>query len=72
MSDKPFNTLTKDEATALARSCVRGAKSEAEIRDRLTAAGFNGEAASIDSTREGGYFMAMALVWGPRGEVISA
>ena len=72
MADKPFRELTKDEATDLAKGCVIGASSDEEIRRRLTEAGFNGEAAAISSIRSGPMFMAMVMVWGPNGEVISA
>lgn len=72
MADKPFHKLTTEEATALAKSCTRGANSVEEIRERLTEAGFNGAAAAISSTRSGPMFMAMVMVWGPNGESISA
>jgi hypothetical protein len=73
---KPFSELNKDEATELAKNCVRGAKSEDEIRRRLTESGFDGAAAAVTSTSHSSHgmtmFMAMVMVWGPRGEVISA
>lgn len=75
MAEKPFHALTTNEATDLARSCALGAKSEDEIRRRLTEAGFNGEAAVLTSTSHssGGMtmFMAMGMVNGPNGEIIS-
>lgn len=72
MAKKPFNELTKAEAQDLAKGCVIGAKSEGEIRENLIKAGFNGESAAITSTRSGPMFMAMIMVCGPHGEVISA
>lgn len=71
MTNKRFCELTSDQATALAKSCKLGAKSEDEIRRRLTEAGFNGTVAALTSLRRPGLFMAMGTVWGPQGEVIS-
>ena len=68
---KEFEKLTKEEATLLAKSCIQGAKSEEEIRRRLSEAGFRGTAA-VTSTRSGQMFMAMVMVWGPKGEIINA
>jgi hypothetical protein len=69
---KPFRELTNDEATQLARDCKRGARTNEEIKRRLTEAGFNGEAAAVTSIPCGdGTIEAMLLVWGPQGEVIN-
>lgn len=68
MLDKPFRELTKDEATAIAKRIVGSSGSEEEVRRCLTEAGFNGNAAAVYG--HGGMFMAM--VWGPKGEVINA
>ena len=74
MAVKPFHSLTKDEATVLARSCKLGAKSEDEIRRRLTAAGFDGAAAALTSISHSNngmtMFMATGMVYGPQGEII--
>lgn len=72
MAQKPFHKLTKEEATDLARSCMLGAKSNDEIKCRLTEAGFHGETAAVTSISHGSMFMAMLMVWGPNGEIISA
>ena len=69
---KPFSELSEDEATQVARQIVRSANSEDEIKRRLTETGFNGESAAICSHRHGSMFQAMVMVWGPRGEIISA
>ncbi len=71
--EKSFRELSTEEATELARQCVRGAKSEAQIRERLTAAGFDGASAAIHTSDEGDYgLQAMVMVHGPQGETISA
>ncbi len=74
-ADKPFHSLTRDEATDLARNCTFGAKSEDEIRYRLTEAGFDGVTATLTSTTYSTngmtMFMAMGMVYGPQGEVIN-
>ena len=72
MVQKPFHELTTEEATDLARNCKLGAKSNDEIKRRLTEAGFHGEAAAVTSISHGPMFMAMLMVWGPNGEIISA
>ena len=75
MADKPFKELTPEEAKDLAKDCTRGAKSEAEIRLRLTEAGFNGAAAALTSTSCTSHgmtmFMAMGMVHGPDGNTVS-
>ncbi len=75
MADKSFRELTTEEATDLAKSCMHGAKSEDEIRRRLTEAGFNGAAAALTSTSHTSHgmtmFMAMGMAYGPKGEIIS-
>ena len=68
---KSFGELTKIEAKDLARGCVRGARSEQQIRERLTKAGFNGEIAAIDTMSDGTSFSATIMVYGPHGEVIA-
>jgi hypothetical protein len=70
MTKKKFHSLTTEEARELARFCIIGAKSEDEIRQRLTAEGFDGEAASVTSIRSGPMYMARVMVPGPNGEVI--
>ena len=72
MANKPFRDLTKEEATLLARSCRLGARTEAEIRQRLTEAGFNGSSAAVAIHSSCGQTMAMLMVLGPHGEVINA
>jgi len=75
MSQKPFNEMTTDEAETVAERIVASSKSEDDIRRRLTEAGFNGAAAAIASTSHTScgitMFMAMVMMYGPRGEVIS-
>jgi len=68
---KPFNQLSTAEATRIARQIVRRADSEQEIRQKLNEAGFNGNAAAILPCHSGGPFMAMALIYGPNGGIIS-
>ena len=70
-TSKPFRDLTLSEAQEIAREIVRSSKSEAEIRERLTKAGFNGEAAYVCSISSGGMFCAMAMIYGPGNEIIS-
>lgn len=66
------NKMTTNEATTVVKEIVRTANSENEIRERLNEAGFNGAAAAVTSTRSGPMFMAMVMVWGPKGETIRA
>jgi hypothetical protein len=62
--------LSLREAEDLARECTRGAKSEAEVRQRLNNAGFSGDAAAVSFyTNEHGS-MFMATIHGPEGELI--
>ena len=70
--DKPFHELSSKEAKAIVKEVVCSSQSEDQIRARLTEAGFNGAAAAITSTSSGPMFMAMVMVYGPRGEVIDA
>ncbi len=70
---KMFHELTHDEATLLAKNCKLGARTNEEIKRRLTEAGFNGEVAAVTSIRRGdGTIEAMLMVWGPQGEIIDA
>lgn len=67
-----FRKMTTEEATKVVKEIVRKANSEDEIREGLNKAGFNGAAAAISSTRSGPMFMAMVMVWGPKGDTIRA
>ncbi len=64
-------SLSFDEAKALARECTRGTKSEAEVKERLTEAGFHGAAAAVTSRGSGEMFMFMAMIHGPDGKIIN-
>lgn len=68
---KPFEQLTEEEATNLARECKRGCETEDEIRANLTAAGFDGAGASIDLNTSQGMTQCMVMVYGPNDEIIS-
>lgn len=70
-NDIPFHEMTTDQAKAAVKDIIRGANSDAEIRERLNQRGFNGKAAAISSISHGSMYMAMVMVWGPKGEVIS-
>lgn len=67
---KAFSELTTEEATKLAKDCVCRARSDQEVKDNLTKAGFPGDAAAVCSISCGPMYTAMVLVWGPRAEVI--
>ena len=75
MADKPFHELTEVEAKDLAKDCTRGAKSVDEVRNRLSAAGFNGGAAAVAMTSHTSHGMTMCMfmvmVHGPDGQTIS-
>ena len=63
--------LSLEEAKALAREYTRGAKSEAEVRQGLNSAGFDGGSAAVHfyTNKDGSMFMAMLNH--PNGEIIS-
>ena len=69
---KPFKSWTKQEATSVAKDIVRNSGSEAEIRRRLSEAGFDEKGAAICCMSSGSMFDAMVMVWGPNGEIINA
>lgn len=68
---KPFSELTTEEATVAAKEAVRHCCTVHEIRQRLTAIGFDGDAAEINFCRAPS-FTAHVKVPGPRGETIYA
>lgn len=67
---KNFSELSTAEAEALAKKCLEDCRSETEIRDALTAAGFDGEGAAVATASDGSNFMYMVMVEGPNGEDI--
>ena len=69
-AQKPFNELTKDEVEELAKECVQGSRSEEEVRERLTNAGFDGHSAIICSHSSSLHFSPEVMVFGPNHEVI--
>lgn len=71
MSLDKFHQLTKEEATAIVKKIAKSSKSEEQIRRELTKAGFNGLGAAVTTHSSQGMFMAMVMVWGPHGEIIS-
>lgn len=71
MALKSFREITDDEAKDIVRGIVNSSCSEDQIRQRLTEAGFNGAAAAVTSTSHGNMFMAMVMVYGPHGQIIS-
>ena len=74
MANKPFNELTDEEATEIAREITRSSRSKDEIRSRLTEAGFNGNTAVVTpiGMEFPVPFMALVQVRGPNGVYISA
>lgn len=68
---KKFYEHTHEEAKQRVRDIVRSSNSDEEIRQHLTEAGFNGAAAAITTVTIGDHFMAMVMVNGPMGEIIS-
>lgn len=72
MARKLFHELNTEEATDLARNCKLGARSDNEIKRRLTEAGFHGETAAVTSSSDGPIFMATLMVLGPNSETIWA
>ncbi len=62
---------TFEEAKDQVRQIVNSSRSESQIRQRLTEAGFNGKGAAIATHSHGDMFMAMVMVCGPGGKVIS-
>lgn len=67
----PFKKLTTEQATEMARRIVKSSTSADEIRRRLGHVGFNGDTAAIMTQSCGSTFMAMAMIHGPKGEIIS-
>ena len=63
----------KQEDKRWLRGIIRGARSEAGIRRRLTEAGMNGDGAAVSThtSSDDKMFMAMVMVYGPKGRVIS-
>lgn len=68
-----IDAMLIERATKSARHIVNTSQSEEQIRTRLTNAGFNGDAAAVSTKRskDGRMFMAMVMVRGPGGEIIS-
>ena len=72
MATPNIESLTEEEATQIVKEIVRTSRSEAEIRRRLTEAGFNGNFAAVTTLSHGSMFMAMVMVYGPGLTIISA
>lgn len=68
---KSFTELTTAEAKLIVRRITKTSRSADEIKERLTEAGFNGQAAMIATQQCGDIFQAIVMVWGPNGEIIS-
>lgn len=68
---KSFEDLSEDEANAVIRRIINTARSDDELRDGLVAAGFDGASAAIHSDTHGSSYMAMVMVHGPGGEIIT-
>ncbi len=68
-----IDAMLIEKATMIVRDIVNTSQSEEQIRTRLTNAGFDGAAAAVATKRskDGLMFMAMAMVRGPGGVVIS-
>ena len=66
-----MTTEEKQKEKQWLRGIIRGARSEAEIRRRLTEAGLNGAGAAVSThtSSDGMMFMAMVMVNGPKGVI---
>lgn len=67
----PFDYLTKEDANEIVRQIKRGAKSDENLRDLLTNAGFDGKAAAVTSISLGPWYWPLVMVWGPTDEIIT-
>lgn len=67
----PFRDLTTDEAEAIVNQIKRQARSDEEVRRKLTEAGFDGKGAAICSTPPETGYIVMIMVFGPNGQIIT-
>ncbi len=71
MSRKTFNDLTTTEAIGVIKEIIKVSESEDEIRERLSAEGFDGNKADVSFVSyEEGKHDASVDVDGPRKEII--
>ena len=71
-SSKPFNELTYEEAVVIVKEIMKTSKSVDEIRERLTDAGFNGDAALIRQRGSTPFTATVTVDAPPSGKTVGA